>query len=344
MSHRFFLKKPNFRHLDRLTTSLGLMQHAQLEIPDPKHGYSIDDNARALIIMLKYWQLHQDPESFSYIDNYLRYLERAKTTKGFFHNFADFSGKFTDQKGSTDSFGRTFWALAYTVSVGLEPFASRAEKLVKKVEKNISSLEFLRSKTFVLLGYYFLKNKKEVERLADDLLKDFKQNHKIDWRWFEDKMTYSNAALPQALFFAYDLTKKKKYLRAAKLSFDFLNKVSHVQGKPAPIGQAGWFKKGKDRAIYDQQAVDAGKMVSTSLLAYEVTKEKKYLDIAEEWFRWFHKNNIAGVELVDPYWGGCYDGITPNGVNHNKGAESTIAYLMAYLDFGKIAYKTKEGK
>ncbi|MFA6423494.1 MAG: hypothetical protein WCW17_03530 [Patescibacteria group bacterium] len=339
MNLKYFLKKPNFRHLDRLTTEIGLIQHTNLDIPDPKFGYSIDDNARALIVMAKYYLIFKDKDAFHYIRIYLNYLERALTRSGFFHNFADFHGNFIDKKGSTDSFGRTFWALSFVANAKLGVFSQKAKDILSKIDKHALLLEPLRTKSFIIIGYYNLKNKSKVSHIADELIEKFEKSSHEDWAWFENSLTYSNAAMCQALFYAYRLTRKKKYLNVALASFDFLSLASTHKGKPAPIGQAGWHERGKEKALYDQQAVDAGKMVSTSLLAYDITKDKKYLRLAYGWYMWFHKNNIAGVEMIEPIWGACYDGITPKGVNLNKGAESTLSYLMAYLDFSNLVLK-----
>jgi len=37
------------------------------------------------------------------------------------------------------------------------------------------------------------------------------------------------------------------------------------------------------------------------------------------------------MTVYDPITGACYDGITPQGLNLNQGAEATISYLLARL-------------
>ena len=48
-------------------------------------------------------------------------------------------------------------------------------------------------------------------------------------------------------------------------------------------------------------------------------------------FMWFFGENDLWVPLYDYETKGCCDGLEKDGVNRNQGAESTLAYLMAYL-------------
>jgi hypothetical protein len=148
----------------------------------------------------------------------------------------------------------------------------------------------------------------------------------------------------QALLLAYRITKDKRYLDIALESFDFLLEVCQIDGIPAPIGQAGWYRKGDTKADYDQQAVDVGKMVTTALLAYRITENKKYLKQTIRWFNWFHKGNTIKAEMIDSETGGCYDGVSADGINPNMGAESVLVYLMAYLDFSVTAKNLNDNK
>jgi hypothetical protein len=168
-------------------------------------------------------------------------------------------------------------------------------------------------------------------RLASDLIRAFEENKESDWLWFEPILTYANAVLPWSLFFASDTLNDKSFLKVASQAFDFLIKKTTLKGVPAPIGQRGWYPKGGPRALFDQQPIEAGYMVLASLAAYQATKRQKYLKSAHDWFSWFHGRNLPGLGLIDKRDGGCYDGLEAWKVNLNKGAESTICYLLAYL-------------
>jgi hypothetical protein len=45
--------KPNLAAVERMSDSTGMLQHSIYSVPDRRHGYCIDDNARALILMSK---------------------------------------------------------------------------------------------------------------------------------------------------------------------------------------------------------------------------------------------------------------------------------------------------
>jgi hypothetical protein len=43
-------------------------------------------------------------------------------------------------------------------------------------------------------------------------------------------------------------------------------------------------------------------------------------------------DNDLQIALYDPTTGGCRDGLHPERVNENQGAESTLAFLMAQVE------------
>ncbi|MCK4399465.1 glycosyltransferase, partial [Candidatus Bathyarchaeota archaeon] len=104
-----------------------------------------------------------------------------------------------------------------------------------------------------------------------------------------------------------------------------------VDGVFHPIGTEGWYNKGGKRAYYDQQPIEASCMVEACITAYRVLREERYVDYAHDSFQWFHGSNSSGLTLVDKDNYTCFDGLTPEGLNQNKGAESTISYLLADL-------------
>ena len=162
-----------------------------------------------------------------------------------------------------------------------------------------------------------------------------------DWCWFEPYLTYSNTRLSQALFRTYAVIGDERYLKIAKESFDFLAEVQVVDERFVPIGNRGWYKRGGQRALYDQQPIEASCMVETSLTAFHVTKEERYQGIAYTAFEWFLGKNTRNVMLYDPNTGGCYDGINPQGLNLNQGAEATISYLLARLELETLNQYTR---
>ncbi len=116
----------------------------------------------------------------------------------------------------------------------------------------------------------------------------------------------------------------------------FLINTQTINGVFVPIGNRGWYKKGSERAIYDQQSVEAACTTEAAIAAFRNTNEKGYLQAAYEAFEWFFGRNLQGLTLYDQENGSCCDGITPQGLNQNKGAEATLSYLQARLNFEEL--------
>ena len=99
-----------------------------------------------------------------------------------------------------------------------------------------------------------------------------------------------------------------------------------------PIGSNGFFIEGNEKARFDQQPVEACATVAACLEVYRLTEEEYWLEEAQRTFRWFLGNNDLRVPLYDAITGGCKDGLHPDRINENQGAESTLSFLMALLE------------
>ncbi len=177
----------------------------------------------------------------------------------------------------------------------------------------------------------------------DKLLKQYKASHSKEWPWFESYLTYVNGRLPQALFEANQENGYSHLLQIAKDSMDFLLKVQIVKNTFVPIGNRGWYKKEEKRAIYDQQSIEAAVMTEAAITAFRETGDKNYRLAAKTIFTWFHGKNTLNLAVYDINNGGCYDGITPKGLNLNMGAEATVGYLLSALEIQSLKlHKTTE--
>ncbi len=340
------LHQPQLSHLKRLTTKIGIIQHSHFTKPAQEFGYSIDDCARALIVSYLLAEVYHETSFLTLAENYFGYIERALTPHGKWHNFANAKGVFTDKEGSQDSFGRTIWALGYMTSKPdlNQHLTKRAKQILKKTIPNIKDLTFLRSKAFTLIGLYYLGEKQLSRQIADELVATWQKYATPEWLWFEETLTYANAILPYSLFLAYDLTKNNQYLKIAEESLRFLQKQSVVDGVPVPVGQNGWYKKGGKKALYDQQVIEATDMILAGMAGWQVSGKKEYQGLVRLWWGWFEGHNLQKKALIDPQSGGCYDGLTPTGLNLNQGAESIICYLLAYSTLAKSKIDLKHPK
>ncbi len=330
---------PSLNHIYNLTTQKGLYQHCRFNEPDKKFGYSIDDNARAIIVAYQYYELFKDQKVLDLAKIYFRYIDRAQMESGFFHNFSSSAGNFIDLCGSQDSQGRTIWALGYMVGkADIDPeLAKKAKKVMDNFKFDLRSIKYERARAFSLLGYFYAGDEIKVKRIADKLTRKYAKHETETWHWFENHLTYSNAIMPFAMLQAFKMTGREDYKNVGLKSLKFLNTKCLVDGIPAPIGQNGWYMKGQKKALYDQQVVDVCDMILANIKAFEVTNEKKYMKTANLWWSWFFGNNTNNMSLINEETQGIFDGLTHNGINLNQGAESIVCYLLSYLAMAKSA-------
>jgi len=329
-----------------LTDDTGILQHAKFATPKRKEGYTTDDNARALIVCTRYRTLFGNSDVGKLIDTYLSFLFYMQRADGRLYNLLSYDRKFLDDASSEDCMGRTLWACGHCLNSKLP---SEKKLLCKEIfDKTFqwgSTFRSLRAKAFSVLGLRHYQGAYpqdqnvllNVRTLANQLLECYKQHSSEDWNWFEPYLTYVNGRLPHALLLAYDCTKNEKYLHVARESLDFLLQVQMIDDKFVPVGNRGWYKRGGERAIYDQQSVEAACMVETALAAFRATGDEKYRKAAHTIFEWFLGRNSKDLEVYNPETGGCHDGITPHGLNLNEGAEATVSYLLARLELETLS-------
>jgi len=334
-------------HLKKLTDKFGCIQFAKGSTPDKNSGYTVDDNARALIVAILHNSLSKSRLSLNLAKNYLKFLEMAQRKNGAFKNNFKNKNESEDEHGE-DALGRAIWALGYSIQKSRnKKISERAEYLFSKSKKQIEFLKSHRAKAFAIIGLCYKYKRYPVEadlikirKLSNSLVESYKECALHGWQWFEDVLTYANSKIPEALFVAYSITKNEKYLEVAERTLQFLTKIIFDEDELSPIGQNGWFSKEGKRALFDQQPIEAASMVLAYLTAYNVTKDKYYHERAVLAFNWFLGKNHLNQMLYDEATGGCFDGLGKYSLNLNQGAESTISYLMARLMLEEMSKKS----
>ncbi len=344
---------PRVDYLFRLTDDTGILQHSKFSVPDPRFGYTTDDNARALIVAIMLYKNYKEERYLNLIYKYSSFILNAQTSKGNFKNFMSYNRIFLEDEGSEDCFGRAIWSLGFGISERSLPINLR--NLYKEMFNNainyIYELKSPRSKAYTILGMYYaqkdfslntLKLSEHIGNLGKSLVRQFRENVDSSWRWFEDVLAYSNSILPLALLISYRMLKDESFLEVALDSMEFLENIVFRYGYFKPIGCNGWYIRGREIAEYDEQPIEASEMILLYKEAYEIFRDINYINKAKETFMWYHGKNSKSVNLIDPETGGCYDGINEFGVNLNQGAESIISYLMAYLNMRELVNLKKE--
>jgi hypothetical protein len=249
--------------------------------------------------------------------------------------------RWIEESKPVDSHGRAIWALGVTAAEMKEDrLRAIAVPLFHAALPAMRQVTDLRAAAFALLGTVgFLSRfegdsaaKRARGHLAGHLLKAFEASASDpDWPWLEDKLTYANGRLPQALLEAGRQMNHEGMIEAGVRSLEWLVEVSTANGHLSPVGNDGWYPRGGTRALFDQQPLDAEAMVAACTAAFRATGDRVWVDRATLCFQWFLGTNDLELSLYDPGTGGCHDGLTPTGVNENQGAESTLAWLSALI-------------
>jgi glycosyltransferase involved in cell wall biosynthesis len=340
----------NLNHFKNMTTAFGMIQFSIINHPDLDSGYTLDDNARALVAMCQYFELTADTANLEYINLYFNFIKFCLQPDGTFLNYVDENKKFTKQNDENldDANGRAIWALGYLISLGeILPteLYKNAVLTMEQALKSVHKIDSTRAMAFIIKGIYYSNLKHNstenvvlMEQLANKLVQMYKHEAKDDWQWFESYLTYANSILPEALLCAYLTTGEKIYGEIAKKSFDFLLSKIYRDNSIRVISNQGWLKSNEElnlEKVGGEQPIDVAYTIMALSKFYNAFKEKNYLDKMEIGFSWFLGNNHLHQIMYNPCTGGCYDGLEDKYINLNQGAESTVSYLMAKLTMQK---------
>ena len=332
-------------HLARMTDSTGMLQHAIFDVPNFSQGYCTDDNARAFILAVQLGELGEEPEHARSLGaTSLAFLHHAFDPEAIrFHNHLSFDRRWLDSPGSEDSHGRALWALG--VGVGRSPFRSvqmMAGQLFARALPPSTDFTSPRAWAFALIGIHeYLRRlsgdslvNQTREALAAQLSDLYVRNaERPDWYWFEEQLSYDNAKLAHALILTGRATCQAVLLDQGLQALRWLTELQvSDKGHFRPIGSNGFYRRGGERADFDQQPVEAHAMVSACLEAYRATADSWWYEQAQRAFDWFIGWNDLGLELYSPESGGCGDGLHVDRVNGNQGAESTLAFLLSLVE------------
>lgn len=327
-------------HVKRMTDDTGIIQHARYGIPNLKEGYCLDDNARALLMVLMAYKQMKMPVALELMPVYLSYIHYMQNEDGTFRNFLSFRRDFLDEQGSEDSFGRAIWSLGYLLAnAPNDAYFQSGKQIFFDAVPNFEKLQSIRSIANTIIGTsYYLQSTPQDEsmrallkKMALKLVHHYKINKVDDWHWFEELLAYDNAILPLSLLHAAALLNDDDIHTTAMESIEFLTTVTLKDGILSLVGNENWYIRNGCSSMYAQQPLDASGMVLLFHQAFHYTKNKAYLNQLYSSFMWFLGENNMRMSLYDFETKGCCDGLESYGVNRNQGAESTLAYLVAHL-------------
>jgi len=354
---QYSLPDISLEHMLKMTTDFGMYQFSIINQPDPESGYTLDDNARALVAISMHYDLTGDKKDLTAITTYLNFIRFCQQPEGDFLNYVDVDRQFTDQNETVnlaDANGRAIWALGFFISkrrIMPPELIETAEAVLALTLPLITKIHSTRAMAFVIKGLYHStpshhsnETSMLIKILADRLLQMYRHESEPGWEWFEHYMTYGNSILPEAMLCAWLATGNPAYKITAITSFDFLLSRTFNKHGIKVISNQGWLHKGKESAPYGEQPIDVAYTVMALNQFFRAFKDENYAHQMATAFNWFLGNNHLHQIIYNPCTGGCYDGLEEEHVNLNQGAESTISYLLARLTMDRYAGMSEKGQ
>ena len=344
----------SFRGITRLSDDTGMFQHSVFSIPDRAHGYCIDDNARALMLMNRIGS-HDADKANHLATIYASFLQHAWNPDARrFRNFMGFARNWLESGGSEDSNGRTLWALGSTAAEGHSISLRRWARILFNESVSIA-FEFKspRSWAFAALGALeVLKvdtdndQAKEIVTRAVEVLKHrLVSVNAADWLWYESGLAYDNCRLPEALIRSGLYLGDDDAIEKAMASLRWITaQQTTVAGLFRPVGSETFGREYTDALPFDQQPVEAWAAIDAADAAFDATGDLYWVEEANRAYQWFFGANDRGAAIADAHSGTCRDGIIARGVNENEGAESTLALHLADSTFRKLLAKARRSE
>ena len=338
-------------HFLSLCDSTGVIQHSVHSVPDRSHGYCVDDNARALLFsctLSKFGEMQLSETTTARFAAFIQHAWNPGTRR--FRNFMSYDRRWLEEAGSEDSHGRTLWALAECVCEDADPSRRRwAAALFKTALPAVETFSSPRAWAFSLLaldayctlvgGDTFANRLRRI--LADRLMSLFSATETNDWIWFEDMLAYDNARLPQALIQTGLTTRTPPYVEVGLRSLRWLMSLQTASsGCFRPIGTKSFGRIHQKPEAFDQQPIEASATISASLAAGRAEDGAEWPAAAMRAFGWFLGENDLQTLLIDPDTGRCSDGLHPDRPNENKGAESSLSYLLGLAEIRRFKRTT----
>ena len=340
-------KLPRIRleHVTRLTDGTGILQHAIYNVPNYHEGYCTDDNARALILcnLLEEAAVpFRREERDALATRYLAFLAAALDREsGRFRNFMGYDRRWTESQGSEDSHGRAMWALGHGSRHSAdENHRLLCSELFERGTRAVRDFTSPRAWAFALLGArdHLEAHPGHPETMAArdawhaKLRQRWQDASRDDWAWFEDHLTYENARICQAMILAGP--GQAADFETGLHALRWLCEIQRSEtGHFRPVGTDGYSRKEKNcRTHFDQQPVEAQATIAACLEAFAATADPFWWREARRAFDWFLGRNDLGAILADPASGACMDGLHPDRVNRNQGAESTLAFQISLAE------------
>ena len=325
--------------VERMSDATGMLQHSIFSVPDRRHGYCIDDNARALMLMSAVEDC--DPATRDkWTTVYAAFVQYAWNPDARrFRNFMNFDRTWCEDIGSEDSNGRALWALGVTARDAHEmKHRDWAQAMFDSTASLALELESPRAQAFAMLGAAAMLQASPGHQLASRILRRFPDEHlalldaarRPEWGWFEIVLAYDNARLPEAMIRAGVALDRRDLIDCGLDTLAWIvTKQTAPEGHFRAVGSESFGRVYAEPLPFDQQPLEAQATIDACAAAFDATGDRRWFDEAKRAYDWYLGANDLDLPLASLGDGGCFDGLMPSGLNRNQGAESILALQMA---------------
>ena len=324
----------------------GMFQHSKGLIPDRDHGYCLDDNVRALMLMNLVGDAG-DAHHYRVMLTLCSFIQHCyNPDNGRLRNFMGYDRRWLEDEGSEDSNGRAIWCFGHSYRhAQLPEIRDWGRQWFCRSAKLAEALKSPRAMAFAALGAALVLEAEPanaaavqiLERTGAVLFQLLKASSRPDWTWFETVLGYDNPRLPEALLRAGQITKNKEWTDTGIEALRWINQIQSTErGLFRAVGSDS-FGKPHDFLPFDQQPLEAWSAIDACATANEIMPDPEWARHARMAMSWFHGGNDRSIALADIATGTCRDGITRQGVNENRGAESILAYQLGYYGYMRLA-------
>jgi len=329
---------PSFAHVLSMSDGIGMFEHADHGEPRREHGYCTDDVARLLIVAVR------EPDRSQAVRELGRtafhFLAESQNATGRIRNRRAANGRWHGRHGVEDCWGRSLWAFGSAARRAPEEWM-RASSVSYFDHGSSQRSPHRRAMAFAALGAVEIAEYDQRHRRSRDLLADAiaaigPMSNDSDWPWPEPRLTYANAALPEALIAAGHTLGRPDVVDDGVMMLRWLLDHETLDGhlSPTPVGGAG---RDDGHGRFDQQPIEVAALADACHRAHLVTGDDEWRRGVDLAIGWFAGNNDLGVVMWDPDTHGGYDGLTATGPNLNQGAESTLALISTLQHAPRVA-------
>lgn len=331
--------KPDLAAVERMSDATGMLQHSIYSVPDRRHGYCIDDNARALILMCRIDEVDESLRD-KWTSIYAAFVQYAwNPDERRFRNFMNFDRTWCEDVGSEDSNGRAIWALGVAArDARAQKHRDWASALFDATATIALELGSPRARAFAMLGAAAMLeahpghalSREVLTRFGDELIQLLDANRRPEWSWFEIVLAYDNARLPEALLRAGKVLGRSELGSVGLETLEWIvARQTSPDGRFRAIGTESFGRAYADPLAFDQQPLEAQATIDACVAAHGLTGEQRWIEEAMRAYRWYLGANDLELPLATAQDGGCFDGLMPHGLNRNQGAESILALQLA---------------